>query len=316
MSNTQKILNLLLQKPGLDDDEISRQADITPRQQVNQICRRLEGKGVIVRKIGVTGKIINFLAKDHSSVPTLEINKKSIAVKHAIKSIPERAHLSAPNGQSISPEKPEETLFVIPCSGKKTYSSAHYDNKTSIANNLPADLQDQFLKARRTLREQIAFDEEHLIPAWLRYDGYFYQGAREALETAISKNLNVIILSGGYGVLLATERIGTYKQRLNLSMWPKGLLQSVLQSYARTKGLRSMRALVSSSTDYCKLIKSTDWRASGIHDALLITPKVEGGGAMRKGPQAQGEAFAALLNGDLQTGWISTDNTGIEVQRL
>lgn len=316
MNNAEKIINLLLQKPGLDDDEISLQADITPRQQVNQICRRLEGKGVIVRKISATGKIINFLADGHCSVSSLRKSKKTATVKPTIKAASEKSPISAIYAQPLSPEKQEETLFVIPCSGRKTYNSAHFDNKTFIANNLPEDIQSQLLDARRNLQEKIALDEAHLMPAWLRYDGHFYQEAREALEVAISKKLNVVILSGGYGILLATEGIGLYKQRLNLSMWPNGLLQSVLQSYAQTKKLKSMRALVSSSSDYFKLVRSTDWRASGIHDAFIIAPKVAGGGAMRKVPRAQGEAFAALMKGDLHTGWTSSENIPLAVQRL
>lgn len=47
-----------------------------------------------------------------------------------------------------------------------------------------------------------------MIPAWRRYDGDFYTTAREALRKAVDRKLHVIILSGGYGVLLVNEPIG------------------------------------------------------------------------------------------------------------
>lgn len=43
----------------LDDDELARRAGITPRQTVNQICRRLEAEGVLSRVSGPDGKIVN-----------------------------------------------------------------------------------------------------------------------------------------------------------------------------------------------------------------------------------------------------------------
>lgn len=43
----------------LDDDQISERAGISPRQSVNQICRALERAGIVRRRIGPDGKIIN-----------------------------------------------------------------------------------------------------------------------------------------------------------------------------------------------------------------------------------------------------------------
>ena len=41
----------------LDDDELSTLTSILPRQQVNQICRRLRAKGILSRELG-PGKIV------------------------------------------------------------------------------------------------------------------------------------------------------------------------------------------------------------------------------------------------------------------
>jgi len=60
-SNTGKLIETLRRWPGLDDDQLSRQSGIRPRQTVNQICRRLEATGQLRRTTGSDGKIINTL---------------------------------------------------------------------------------------------------------------------------------------------------------------------------------------------------------------------------------------------------------------
>lgn len=61
-TNRQKVLDLLaISGQPLDDDQITRRAGITPRQTVNQICRRLEQEGLIRRLDGPDGKIVNEL---------------------------------------------------------------------------------------------------------------------------------------------------------------------------------------------------------------------------------------------------------------
>jgi hypothetical protein len=60
-TNTDRLIETLRDWPGLNDDQLARQADIRPRQQVNQICRRLAESGKVHRAIGVDGKITNTL---------------------------------------------------------------------------------------------------------------------------------------------------------------------------------------------------------------------------------------------------------------
>jgi hypothetical protein len=43
----------------LDDDQVAARAGISPRQTVNQICRDLERDGVLRRRAGPDGKIVN-----------------------------------------------------------------------------------------------------------------------------------------------------------------------------------------------------------------------------------------------------------------
>ncbi len=58
MTNTQTVLELIRKHPeGLDDDEITKMTGIRPRQQIYQICTRLEGAGHIWREsLAMSGK--------------------------------------------------------------------------------------------------------------------------------------------------------------------------------------------------------------------------------------------------------------------
>ena len=59
MTNIAKVLDFVTRFPGSDDDEIAAALKILPRQQVNQICRRLESEGKLSRSRGPEGKIVN-----------------------------------------------------------------------------------------------------------------------------------------------------------------------------------------------------------------------------------------------------------------
>ena len=70
MGNKKKVLQVITNNPGLDDDELSEKTNITPRQQVNQICNRLVQEGLI-RRVNIDGKIKNFLSSSSKIVPDL-----------------------------------------------------------------------------------------------------------------------------------------------------------------------------------------------------------------------------------------------------
>lgn len=60
MPNADRLLAALrASRVPLDDDELARRCGISPRQQVNQICRRLEVQGVLTRSMGPSGKLVN-----------------------------------------------------------------------------------------------------------------------------------------------------------------------------------------------------------------------------------------------------------------
>jgi hypothetical protein len=60
-TNTNRVIETLRRLPGLDDDELARQAGVESRPEVNQICRYLEILGRLRRTPGPKGTIINTL---------------------------------------------------------------------------------------------------------------------------------------------------------------------------------------------------------------------------------------------------------------
>lgn len=60
MTIAQRVLEFLSTSGrGWDDDELARQLDVSPRQSINQACRKLASEGLLHRYQGPDGKIVN-----------------------------------------------------------------------------------------------------------------------------------------------------------------------------------------------------------------------------------------------------------------
>ncbi|MCY3684544.1 MAG: hypothetical protein OXH16_24395 [Gemmatimonadetes bacterium] len=328
ITNRDRIIKLLSQQSRLDDDEISELTEIKPRQQVNQICRDLVRLGKLKRFQGPKGKIVNQLVNTNPSKVT-----SSAAKTAAFEALPRwKTELTATSQTAPHSEEDSlatldlqhlrDTLLIIPCCSckKKLPFPDARETRSRIAQYLTADLAERLYLAREEVRVRARIDEKTLIPAWRRYDGYLYRakGARETLCQAVEQGLHVLILSGGYGVLLADEPIGLYEAQFKTSWWPKNLLEEVIASYTRYHQLKYMRAFVSKSKSngYRSLVKRVNWCVAGVDDAVLLIPKCVGGGAQSKVPRAQGEAMAALVKGELSGGWRSSDGLALICKRL
>ena len=304
MTNSDRILELLRRRPGLDDDEISRLSGVEPRQQVNQLCRRLEKEGVLERVRGPSGKIVN------------------IPLDGARPTVQKAERTPAPQSVAARPAAPdvgshEGTLIILPCSGRKSAGGKPDRPGAAIADGLPKELADRLRAARAGMAGKARLDETARLPAWRRYAGELYRAAGPQLDAAVAAGAHILIVSGGYGVLCADEAIGTYDARFGPGDWPAGLLQQVVAAYARRYGLKRMRAFVSASTAYRDLLQRIDWRAAGVEDALLVMPQGARGGAMVTAPRAQGEALAAFLAGKPPgRGWRSSDGLGLAFEQL
>ena len=324
MTNADHTLELLRREPGLDDDQISELTGIKPRQQVNQICRRLENHGMLRRCPGLMGKIVNYPVAGFSMGDALPI-KPTVSIAHQRqKSDSVRIMYDGPAtlverdpARVITLEPTSETLLILPCSGKKLPFYGVRDTGPRITDYLPDDLASKLNSARRSVhRNHANVDEQTLGRAWQRYDGHLYKSAREALRDALENKMHILILSGGYGVLLANEPIGFYQARLNLAWWPKDLLEEVIASYAWHHKLKRIIAFVSSTTSYRSLLKRVDWRSAGADEVVLLMPEPVQGGAMVKAPRSQGEAISTLISGKLNQGWRSSDGLEIYLEKI
>lgn len=54
---------------ALDDDQLAKRLGVSPRQQINQVCRRMEAAGRLRRYVGSDGKIVNDLRSTGDEVP-------------------------------------------------------------------------------------------------------------------------------------------------------------------------------------------------------------------------------------------------------
>jgi hypothetical protein len=183
---------------------------------------------------------------------------------------------------------PQRSLLVLTCSGRKDSGGRPPGPANAVA--WPQDLRD----ARIRVLASASADTAHVLPAWRRYTGTFYQHARPALADAVAAG-HVVIISGGYGIARADEPIGWYDKVLHLADWPAGLLESALIGESRRCGTHTVVAFASATTDYTRLLRRTPWQQAGI-DARLVTITGVTGGAMSEVPRRLGQAFSAFWN--------------------
>jgi hypothetical protein len=312
-TNRDRIIEALRRWPGLDDDALEQQADVHPRQQVNQICRHLEQQGVLQRAVGSNGKIGNFLV---GSRPATSVAEATVRPERPASLAPPRlvsaSHADHSHAVDLVSD-PLSTLFIICCSkGKKGRSEMR---GPSLLTALSPPLADRLKDARDAMRVRAHVDVTMLVPAWRRYSGTLYEAAAQALADVEDRGLKMLIISGGYGLVLPGELIGNYNAKFRRSSWPPGLLEDVLIDYAHRHNLTSMRAITSATGDYRKLVKCVRWATAGVDDAMLLCPRA-GPGAIVLSPRAQGEVLTALLRGTMDAGWSSSDGLCLDVHRL
>ena len=170
-TNEGRIVALLRLRLGLDDDEISQSTGIRPRQQVNQICRRLERRGVLMRTAGPHGKIVNTLVDAPSRIAPRaaprRVRRSDIGVKFDPPADDETWEVRTRGDLT-------DTLLIVPCSKSKENFVGRKTVGPRIGNRIPASLAERLDRARTANRQRAGVDERTLAPAWQRYSGRFY----------------------------------------------------------------------------------------------------------------------------------------------
>lgn len=330
----------------LSDGDVRRITGISPHQQVNQICRRLEATGVLRRERGATGPILNILAWDTSGPaerppkaappsgrPASE--RPPAAPSHPaappyptvvtpsagpLTALPPGAaptwphHLSA--NEPSHPTRPGDALLVIPCSGRKASGGTPRLGGRSVAELLPAKLARPLIDARTQVHQKARVDESCLLPAWQRYTGRLYRSAGDAFSSAVTVGWPIVILSGGYGLVLVGEPIGDYKRMFTPDDWPRDLVEDCLLAVAAQLGRTRILGFCARTTNYAKVLRRAATRDHSI-SIDLVTPEMHGrGGAQVLVPRASGEALSALVRGTFCSPWHSSDGVEATVERL
>ena len=313
MTNRERVLALVRSEPGgLTDSEIRQRTGIEPHQQVNQICRKLAQAGLIQRRPGREGRLLNLPAS--SLEGNSEPNRRCTPGTKSEKGSVSRAH--AGDAAQMPRLSISRTLFVIPCSGAKRKGGGREDGDgTSILNSLPRRLTAELTTRRAANAPEAKVDESTLLPAAERYTGNLYLEARDALAVLSGEGADILIISGGYGVVLPFEPIGWYDQEFRNSMWPNGLVARCLGAYADAINATTVVGLLSATTQYAGAFRKTHW-PDGVNQLFHVWPE-PGAGAMVKAPRAQGEALKALSRDHcLRPGWTSSDGLAMRVTTL
>ena len=304
MTNRERVLAMIRSEPaGLTDSEIRERTGVRPHQQVNQICRRLSQQGVTVRRAGPDGLLRNFslgVAPDHS-LPERHPRPRAVKRSNEGTAAARMFQLSISN-----------TLFVVPCSGAKRRGGRRVGGqRSSVLNFLPRALAAELRNIRSENAPQVHLDESLLLPAAERYTGTLYRAADDALDVLARAGAELLIISGGYGVVRPAEAIGWYDHEFQNSMWPNGVVARCLAAYADATGATSVIGLLSGTTQYARSFRSVRW-PSAVEHVFHVWPQPVAG-AMVKAPRAQGEALKAFSRDQrLHLGWTSSD--GLEMQ--
>lgn len=207
-----------------------------------------------------------------------------------------------------------DTLIVLPCSGRKADGGTSTRGR-SVIDLLGPALSDRLVQARQHVGIEAALDETRLLPAWQRYTGALYAAAKKRLAAAVAARVPLLIVSGGYGLVLAEESIGLYNRRFSLRDWPPETLEDCLVAATQALGARKVVAFCARTTDYAELVRRTRWSKHGI-EAWLASPDIAArGGALVLVPQACGQALDAFLDGELHHRWVSTSGVSVVVEQ-
>ena len=313
MTNRERVLALLRSEPGgLTDSEIRERTGIEPHQQVNQICRKLAQAGLIQRRSGREGRLINLPlgSLEGNSQPN---RRRTVATRSEERSV-RRVHVG--DADQMPRLSISKTLFVLPCSGAKRKGGGRvHGNGASVLDTLPHRLAAELSTRRAGNAPEARVDDSALLPAGARYVGTLYQEAGDALGLLTRAEADILIISGGYGVVLPFEMIGWYDQEFRNSMWPDGLVARCLGAYAHTISATTVVGLLSATTQYARVFRKTHW-PDEVEQVFHVWPEPKAG-AMVKAPRAQGEALKALSRDHcLNPGWTSSDGLRMQVTRL
>jgi hypothetical protein len=270
MTNAELIFAAIRAEPGATDAELRQRTGVEPHQQVNQICRRLETGGAVIRRSRPDGRIGNYPGAGQelrtSDLPPLPAPRPgparaNVSLSAAADGIVNQAELKLaawrePNASTRGGTAPPAELLIIPCSGSKLPGGVPVLAGPSILHLLTPAVAARLRDARCRLAPAAVVDETLLRPAWRRYNGNFYKAADAALTDAVAAATPLVIVSGGYGLLLPTEPIGDYDRQFTRGDWPPSLIEDCLLDLVARFHMKRVLGFFADTTGYAKLIRN------------------------------------------------------------
>lgn len=171
---------------------------------------------------------------------------------------------------------------MMQCSVKKAPGGTSRAG-ASVIDSLPHGLADEPIDRRKQNAAAARVDESALRQAVERYDGHVYNEGRAAIRTLLDRGARVVIVSGGYGLVLPDEAIGDYDCQFRRKMWPDRLIE---RSLATIAGEVSIKQVVGCCqrlpiTPRCS-VEPCGRRPSGACISSRLSPSVLQGSRLRE----------------------------------
>ncbi len=166
-----------------------------------------------------------------------------------------------------------DTLYVIQCSSKKGFVSIP-PLKGDIFEGVNEKTAEILRKIREKKMGQANLDRNVFYPAFKGYQGITYENAEKALQEAVSGGGHILIVSGVYGLVRATETINRYDANFHYEDWNqqgKSILHDALVEYLQHFKLKHLRLLFTENTSYSKVEKSLGSRVNFLDSALSFS---------------------------------------------
>lgn len=171
-----------------------------------------------------------------------------------------------------------KTLYIIPCSKIKeefTIPTAGPNLSEFLSTDLKQALSALQADKMHALEKTGNLNREITYPAYKGYRGELYNEARPALEKSVSSNGHILIISGAYGLVLATETICKYEAEFVSQDWQspkfqKNILGEAIIEYSKKNKLTHVRAVVTGGR-YAKFVKSIPWKEGNFEEVVLFS---------------------------------------------
>jgi len=138
---------------------------------------------------------------------------------------------------------------------------------------------------------------------------YSVEGFREAIKSAISRGMHVLVESGGYGLIRIEESIKNYEAEINRTapVWRR-VLPRVLADYVSKNNIDQV--FVAGSKSYASVLSRPDWWGPAECRWFISSVSRGNGNAYEIVPRNLGNAVRNLIESNLDPGtsWTTIGN--------